>query len=627
MSIAIAIVTRERSDLSDLLCASRDVSAAVLCAESLTAQALAGFDCACVLGGTREEPLVLPARSRLALEAFAASGKKVLYEYALSFGENYCGPPESTRFLRLVCVEDGFAGLPEGTLLDDQCNFRLIPYFRSRQARPLLVYKKGMTRHAVDPVSPAQKEEFSQYGIWQETPQILVCNFCLSNFLKARFAPREAWRKTVEAMLCWLTGLKALHLDAEPVYRLGARGGLADCAQAAIRWFDGAAMLVDGGYGGVREGLATEIYPDGRQKTAAPVRADCCGEVAMAYFFHGLATGDPVSQERARRLEDFVYETMQIRQGRYAGMLRWTDTAWGVCYQDDAARAMLVTLFRALYGQGREHLADCRRALEFLMNTTGPDGLRPARTDLLNMTPQELERLGREDAAFPCAHYNAFYLACLLLYGRMEGDERCLRVGQTGMRSLLRAYPRTVREQSETEELCRLLLPVAWLYYATGKEEDRAMLYTLVQDLERMRHPCGAYLEWDSDYSAACSRQDGGECSLLSQNGDPVADLLYSNNWVPLGLMQAYFVTGDEAMLALFERHAKFLMSAQIRSADSRLDGAWARGCDVELGEVFGLPHDVGWGPWAIESGWTVAEIAAGLYSGILKQELKEFYR
>ena len=80
-------------------------------------------------------------------------------------------------------------------------------------------------------------------------------------------------------------------------------------------------------------------------------------------------------------------------------------------------------------------------------------------------------------------------------------------------------------------------------------------------------------------------------------------------------------------MLALFERHAKFLMSAQIRSADPRLDGAWARGCDVELGEVFGLPHDVGWGPWAIESGWTVAEIAAGLYSGILKQELKEFYR
>ena len=67
-----------------------------------------------------------------------------------------------------------------------------------------------------------------------------------------------------------------------------------------------------------------------------------------------------------------------------------------------------------------------------------------------------------------------------------------------------------MREQSETEELCRLLLPSAWLYYATGKAEDKALLYTLVHpSLEKMRHPSGAYLEWDSDYSAACSRQDG----------------------------------------------------------------------------------------------------------------------
>ena len=54
---------------------------------------------------------------------------------------------------------------------------------------------------------------------------------------------------------------------------------------------------------------------------------------------------------------------------------------------------------------------------------------------------------------------------------------------------------------------------------------------------------------------------------------------------------------------------------------------AWARGYDVDKMEVFGLPNDVGWGPWAIESGWTVAEITAGLYAGILKDELKEYYR
>ena len=64
------------------------------------------------------------------------------------------------------------------------------------------------------------------------------------------------------------------------------------------------------------------------------------------------------------------------------------------------------------------------------------------------------------------------------------------------MQALLQAYPKTIREQSQTEELCRLLLPFAWLYYATGKQEYRQMLYTVTRDLEKMRHPSGAYLEW-----------------------------------------------------------------------------------------------------------------------------------
>ena len=211
--------------------------------------------------------------------------------------------------------------------------------------------------------------------------------------------------------------------------------------------------------------------------------------------------------------------------------------------------------------------------------------------------------------------------------GKLEKDARCLAVGETGMQALLQAYPKTIREQSQTEELCRLLLPFAWLYYATGKQEYRQMLYTVTRDLEKMRHLSGAYLEWDDDYSAACSKQENGECSLLARNGDPVCDLLYSNNWVPLGLMQAYFVTEDAYFYDLFCRHAAFLSTAQIHSQDPRIDGAWARGFDAEQMEVCGLPNDVGWGPWAVESGWTVAEICAGLLQGVLKDKLKEFYK
>lgn len=628
MSVSIAVLTRDESDVLSLLKSCSDVSVTVFDFQSLTTGCLDPFDCACILGGTRKEPLALSAKNRTIVEDFAASGKKVLFEYAISFCENYCKNPESTRFLRLVCADSELSGLPEGTLLDDQCNLRAAPYYHSRLAKPILMYKKGLSEHSNQALSEEDRADFGQYGIWLETPRTAVCSFCLSNFIRARFSPVHAWRKVITSLFSWLCDTPLSFEGKFPdYYTCNRESTLRETADAAVRWFERSGMLIDDGAEGVLEGLATEIMPDGSQKLADPIRTDCAGEAAMAYFFHYLASNDPQSLRRANALEAFVYDRMQIKSGRFAGMLRWTNVAWGVCYQDDMARAMFVTLFKALYGKGREYLPQCRAALGFLMDTTGPDGLRPARTDNLNMTDEDYRALSEKDGAFPCAHYNAFYLACLLLYGKMEHDERCLAVGEQGMRSLMKTYPKTIREQSETEELCRLLLPLSWLYYATGKEEDREMLYTVVRDLEKMRDPSGAYLEWDSDYSAACSKQEDGECSLLSRNGDPVVDLLYSNNWVPLGMLQAYFVTGDPALYEKFEEHARFISRAQIHSDDPHIDGAWARGFDTQLMEVYGLPNDVGWGPWAIESGWTVAEIIAGLYSGVLKNELKGFYK
>lgn len=84
--------------------------------------------------------------------------------------------------------------------------------------------------------------------------------------------------------------------SGEPAYTLGRSSELGACAQAAVHWFEASGTLLDGGNGGVLEGLGTEIYPDGHQKIAFPIRTDCCGEAAMAYFFHALATGDAESR-------------------------------------------------------------------------------------------------------------------------------------------------------------------------------------------------------------------------------------------------------------------------------------------------------------------------------------------
>ena len=224
-----------------------------------------------------------------------------------------------------------------------------------------------------------------------------------------------------------------------------------------------------------------------------------------------------------------------------------------------------------------------------------------------------MAQLKQAGVGVPSAHYNAYYHAVLLLAARAGGSSRYAEVAERGLASLMTLYPNTRRETSETEEMCRLVLPLALLYEHTRKAEHYEWLCRVVGDLEKVAHPSGGCAEWDTGYTAVCARNDRGECALLANNGDPVADLLYSNNWLPLGLSYAYFVTGEQRFHDKWCDTARFMVAAQLQSDDALLDGAWTRAMDMNRMESYGVPHDVGWAPCCIETGWTVGEILMGL--------------
>ena len=77
MSISVAVITCGPSDLLALLQKSPALTVEVLHPNALTPHCLDGFQCACVLGGTREEPLVFPAECRSVVEDFSHSGRRV----------------------------------------------------------------------------------------------------------------------------------------------------------------------------------------------------------------------------------------------------------------------------------------------------------------------------------------------------------------------------------------------------------------------------------------------------------------------------------------------------------------------------------------------------------------------
>jgi hypothetical protein len=224
-----------------------------------------------------------------------------------------------------------------------------------------------------------------------------------------------------------------------------------------------------------------------------------------------------------------------------------------------------------------------------------------------------MERLSTTESGRPAAHYNAYYHAALLLAYKSCKKQVYYDMAKKGLESIMALYPNTKREQSETQEMTRLIFPLACLFEISGEDKHKDMLYRVTDDLQRLRHPCGGYTEWDTDYQANCSRREAGECSLLAVNGDPVADLLYSVNWLPLGFSYAYFVTKDRMFYNLWDDITRFVRLAQIQSKDKTLDGAWARAFDMERNEIYGVPHDTGWAPFSVESGWTVGEILMGL--------------
>lgn len=607
------------SDFSDVL-ESCGVQITRISMEDAAKEELSIYDAYAVLACGK----VLDPHLRVRLEEESAKGKRLFTEGLNSWGDIYSEEIDDTTRRRLVVASDtdagGIPGLDTGDLLDDGSNRMMRPWYDVPGQKPLLVYRDHIVAHSKWDADPEEILEGSDPALWMLGDNVMMCAFELHNFNRARFAPQESWRCLISFIAKWLTGNEPTWWP-EPVVQFDFRKDFSDDTIFDLRRKDAVKRgicwlrrnLVDKGHGGIREGLRHNITPDGEQSSADTVRTDCSGEAASAFRFYGSLYGDEDCLQIAERLSQFVFGPMMVRNGLLDGMLRWTDTAWRVCYQDDAARALLPELYNCLYLGNTDRFPDICRALDFLVKTTAKDGCRVMRTDALDLTEDSIRTLSETEHGLPSAHYNAYYHAALLLAYKHGGNSVYLDVGRHGLETIMSYYPDTQREQSETEELCRLILPLSLLYDITKEGKHKEMLYRVTDDLVKHRHPSGGYLEWDTGYQAKFSRESSGECSLLTHNGDPVADLLYSTNWLPVAFAVAHHVTGDKRFYDLWRDVATFCLKTQVQSKDPKTDGSWCRAFDMELGEVYACPHDVGWAAKCSESGWTNAEILMGL--------------
>ncbi|MBQ7922336.1 MAG: hypothetical protein IJ325_07140 [Clostridia bacterium] len=614
----LLVLTKQTCDLTDVL-QSCGAEVDIMTIGDVVNADISMYDAYCVLGFGN----VIDPRVRVQLEAACENGKHVFVEAVGSFLGIYSADGVNTIHSRLICAvpeENGIPGLALGDLLDDEANSMHQPYFTVEGFKPLLVYKERIIAHTHLNATQEEILKDCKYGLWMIGENVMMTSFHLHNFNKARFAPRAAWQKLIRYIAEWITGSAPAWMP-EAILQYGTMEDISDdevfekCRREAIErgmgWLR--EFLVDEGRCGIMEGLRHNIDPEGKQSLLSCVRTDCSGEASGAFKFYAKYKGDAESREIAARIDDFIYGPMQIHGGIFDGLMRWTDSAWQVCYPDDAARAILPGLYDCLYLGDASTFPAISRALDFLVKATPKDGCGVWRLDLPGMTEEKITEISSAECGYHSAHYTAYYHAALLLAYKHCGKAEYLDTAKRGLETLMALYPETSREQSETEEMCRLVLPLAALYDATGEEKHREMLYRVVDDLETHKHPMGGFCEWDTGYKAACSRESKGECSLLTENGDPIADLLYSSNWLPIGFAYAYHVTGDARFLQLWRDIIGFCMRSQVISDDKKTNGSWCRGFDMDLKEAYGCPHDVGWAANASESGWTNSEILMGM--------------
>ncbi len=484
---------------------------------------------------------------------------------------------------------------------------------------------------------------------------VLVSTTKLSQFITARYAPEEAWQSIWAFVFRWLQpgeDFPPLRWVAtvRPSHEKKAIISYDECAEAINRgvdWYYKSNLLAtrdevergmklkitpDGIYGkeGIRECYLSRISYDGSQPVSESRRADCTSESAMALALRSMLDDNPLDKATAMNLQDYIYFHSRMRQGPRSdpgnaefGFIDWFEREndnKGVYYADDNARVVMGTIASAI-------ALKTSKWDEFVMAnilanyraTSSATGFKPRRLD---GSPESGNTLAKgwkyyhdtKDYYHFAPHYQSWIMAMYLwLYDKTK-YEPLLAVAKTGIENLMKAYPNEWEwTNGLQQERARMILPLAWLLRIEDTPRHREWLNKMVDDLLAFQDESGAIREeigtvGHGKYAPPKSNAEYGtsEAPLIQENGDPVADMLYTSNFAFLSLMEAAAVTGDKKMEDAVSKLADFMVKIQVRSeTHPELDGTWFRGFEYDRWEYWASNADLGWGVWSTETGWT----------------------
>jgi hypothetical protein len=488
---------------------------------------------------------------------------------------------------------------------------------------------------------------------------ILVSTTKLSQFVSARYAPKEAWASVWQTIFNWLQpGSNFSDFNWTPTVNpsfysdeILPDNALDNSIKKGVDWYSNSRMLMDESWShmwdeaaeykdrvapapsqnlpvgsgklGVLEGFSSSIKQDGGQPIRWYQRADCSSESSMAIAIQGLISNDKEKKEIAANIQDFIYFSSNLQAGPRAdsdspsyGLIGWDTREAGavIYYGDDNARVILGSLLASTAIESNKWDEAIIKNILANFRTTGPTGFRERRIEEPDLQENGWEHYWNTEHTHYAPHFQSWMWACYLWLYNKTGFEPLLERSKEGIRNMMQAYPNEWHwTNGLQQERARMLLTLAWLVRIEDTKEHRDWLWQIANDLLSHQDKCGAIREelgsaGHGSYGPPKSNRAYGtsETPLIQENGDPLADMLYTSNFALFSLTEAAYATNNDKLKEAAAKLAEFFIRIQVKSETRpELDGVWYRAFDYNRWEYWASNGDAGWGAWSTETGWT----------------------
>ncbi|GGM46240.1 hypothetical protein GCM10012275_16580 [Longimycelium tulufanense] len=396
--------------------------------------------------------------------------------------------------------------------------------------------------------------------------------------------------------------------------------------ERAAKWYQQSGVLFDkqDGSAAVAEGFGSEIGPDGKNPFKDQIRGDGITQSAHALELYGQLTGDDTWRQIARNINDQVFERMQIPSRNSLYGLWETRGYWTgehgpheFVYRDDEGWISLLTQAWGHRHRNEPRFVQGLRSAENLYRTanvdTGVQTYIGHASTLLRTNWEHVSMVDVDERFGSIPHYQSMPQAALFHAYATTGEQKYLTRALQSVDFFMSQFPDIGMEKSRSEEYGRALLPLAAAYRYSGDEKYAHQMSKIADFfVERQDSLTGAIPEWDGVNPKSNEEYGTYESTVIQENGDPITDQLYTTGFLAMNLWIAYKATGDERFRELELNLLDYLSRIQLRSADPTLDGTWMRAFDFDNWEYYGSGADIGWGPYAIETGWAHAPIMIG---------------